>query len=718
MAPIKDGRNALNGGDGGGGSKHNQPGEVVYTGQFTELCKDTTTDNACFAEVKTAAADREANGLATHARRLKELDVRVIYISMVSFQSMRAVLFAFAAAGLNSTGYAIVSSGGGIYNVKGAGTGGSLSLPTEAEGMIALKMEHTPCLGDRCKLSAKAAEKEVKEDTNSTVQVALTETDCNAAARRQGLSIGGAGLAFSGDFATKGCYTYSAGEFAGHAFYGTGGTEDQLSEKPSCALLDDGIIRTNQLCLKVRVGFTVGTGVSNNTGTSLVVETVGVVYTDKADLRMCKNGDPPAIGPACEGGAAPVVNLQAFGKSNTTMEVRWVAASVSTSDTLKSGVRVSLFSNDPDEIDIVDTVPSGRTSMIFGLDKLKANVPYSVRVTALYDGGQVEALPTDCRDPGSCGGSLACIPDNAATRTCGCEDKQLHTMGLVGVLPEAWGCHTCLPGLDCRGGTAETTVTRKGWFVGNTGRLTGDEKHSHEKTTHPSLIPCPKDRACPGGFKVSRLLNAGSDLALIFDQCEEGFTGFECAACRPGYSYTSCIKCNVTRDEGIALAGGILLFLLGLTGIGYIVLKRASRPPLVERRFVVAFEQAEAEFGIGGSLRAFTEVFDCTTEDGVGHDNFMRALRPGGKLESVTQPELRRGGIVEFDTELQTLWAKLDNDRSGTVTAKEFLAFFFNIKRGHHSTNPIRARMARLSDWYSSSKTQTIKVRALGFIRD
>ena len=84
--------------------------------------------------------------------------------------------------------------------------------------------------------------------------IALTESDCKAAARRQGLSIGGAGWAFSGDFVTKGCYTYSAGEFAGHAFYGTGGTEDQLSEKPSCALLDDGIIRTWQLCLKVRVG--------------------------------------------------------------------------------------------------------------------------------------------------------------------------------------------------------------------------------------------------------------------------------------------------------------------------------------------------------------------------------------------------------------------------------------------------------------------------------
>ena len=1306
MAPIKDGRNALNGEDGGGGSQHNQPGEVVYTGQFTELCKDTTTDHACFAEVKTAAADREANGLATHARRLKELDVRVIYISMVSFQSMRAVLFAFAAAGLNSTGYAIVSSGGGIYNVKGAGTGGSLSLPTEAEGMIALKMEHTPCLGDRCKLSA--AEKEVKEDTNSTVQVALTETDCNAAARRQGLSIGGAGWAFSGDFATKGCYTYSAGEFAGHAFYGTGGTEDQLSEKPSCASLDDGIIRTSKLCLKVRVGFTVGTGMkesadsrnaydamyallhgigkvltssdggmgyktnqraarhaamanirstklpaskmlsgalsfnaeSNDRGHSdneadaaaisfavigthrfkgeltfapvgrmsddkrtfdplygvdigwpgqspvlptdrdltgiapavvtiawietnsssshddprratymrwalarlnadsnllpttrlelrhevlnastsgteftaacervrekagaegkpvvafisgdssqteevlgmssplptvsylsskatlanammypwlvrlgpsdsqraqaatnllrsygwtrpfmmvdeastwasslakeivsksadheikfeswyaphlqditrlnatkadlaagakyaraqgfkvimlamsvhvelavralfdegvygkgiviigfaegffsrteaafvgserivldasmglvergidrrsahaiammnewqvgegggsaflatthtayaidslqlicsaiaatikrrvspldaselmtslrttsvqgltgtikiatgsnnihsqsftitmfrvlhedVVVdnapgvgqwggyctcpsgvtygvgdennkcgslactggteseciksvnsayskrrvtcgaagrdtiekEEIGVVFANKADMRPCSGASvPPTIGPTCEDKAAPVGAAKAFGRNNASLKVTWSASSsTSTGESLKSGVRVSLSSSNPDDIPVVRKVLPGVTNAVFGLDEVKANVHYMVRVVASYDNFLVDALPTDCRDPSTCGGSLACIPDITAEKTCGCKNKEIHTMNLVKEMPpESWGCRQCLQGLECVGGTAETTVTTKGWFVGSTLGLTANNKMTHDdaeeegdggNTTHvpqitlPSLLKCSKAHSCPGGFQVSKLIGAGADVDVLFDQCGEGFTGVECAACLPGYSYTSCIKCMISRDDALMLGVGILLAIFVVAGIVYVLLRRASRPSLVERRFVVAFEKAEAEFGIGGY--AFETIFGCAAEGGIGHDEFLHALGPGGKLESVGASGTgsnRRGNIT--DAAVQALWEKLDEDGDGHIIASEFLDFFYDLKRGSGSTNPIRASLTRLGDWYSSNKTQTIKVVLITYV--
>ena len=460
-------------------------------------------------------------------------------------------------------------------------------------------------------------------------------------------------------------------------------------------------------------------GENNNTGTSIAMEKLGVVYTDKADMRVCENGDPPAIGSACEGGAAPVVNVQAFGKSNTTMEVRWVAAPASTSESLKSGVRVSLSSSDPDEIDIVDTVPSGRTNMIFGLDKLKVNVHYSVRVTALYDDGQVQAFPTDCRDTSSCGGSLACIPDNTATRTCECKDNELHTMGLVGVLPEAWGCHQCRSGLKCQGGTTETTFTAKGWFVGNTRHLTVAEPNEAGNKTEqifPSLMKCPKDGACPGGFQVSKLLEAGADLDVIFAQCEEGFTGFQCAACRQGYTYTSCVKCTIPQDGAIAIAFGLGLFILGLFIIGYIVVKRARRRPLLERRFVGAFEKAERKFGIGGSLRAFTDVFGCSAESGVSHSKFMRALKPGGKLESVTAKSSRgkrrwwhQGGSID-GAAMQTLWEKLDKDGDGIITGSEFLVWFYRLKSGKGSMNPIRARFARLGDWYFSIKTQTLKV--------
>ena len=33
----------------------------------------------------------------------------------------------------------------------------------------------------------------------------------------------------SGNWGTKGCYGYIKGEFAGHYFFGTGGTETQMS---------------------------------------------------------------------------------------------------------------------------------------------------------------------------------------------------------------------------------------------------------------------------------------------------------------------------------------------------------------------------------------------------------------------------------------------------------------------------------------------------------
>jgi hypothetical protein len=191
-----------------------------------------------------------------------------------------------------------------------------------------------------------------------------------------------------------------------------------------------------------------------------------------------------------------------------------------------------------------------------------------------------------------------------------------------------------------------------------------------------------------------------------------------CAACLPGYSYTSCVKCAVTRDEALGLAVGVLLFLLAVFGLGFFVLKCVSRPPLVERRFVVAFQKAEAEFGIGGSLRAFTEVFKCTAERGVDKAEFVRALSPGGKLESVTarisgkhSPGNGGGGTGRVaGAAVQALWEKLDEDGDGQITADEFLAFFYDLKSGSKSTNPLRARLARLYDWYGSTKTQTLKV--------
>jgi hypothetical protein len=532
---------------------------------------------------------------------------------------------------------------------------------------------------------------------------------------------------------------------------------------------------------------TIGTG--NLSGTKMVVENLGVSYTDRAAMRVCSGAVvPPAIGTACEDRAEQVEAVQAFGLNSTSLRVNWRTRAEFAN--YRSGYRLSLSSDD--DYDIVEIVPPGVKHMIFGLDRVKANVHYRVRVIALYDDGNVQATPNDCRDPKTCGGSLACIPNTTGTSTCGCSHRQIHTMKLVeGVPPEAWGCRECLDGLVCRGGTAESTVTAKGWFVGSTLGLTkfelDDTQSTHDSSKclefgfpvaqrwqsdpgccsihtnagctdnytvsmgdmcgsgswgvahftkceaasktatgerFPSLLKCAKESACPGGFPVSRLIGVGEDVDVLFSQCNDGFTGFECAACLPGYSYLSCRKCAVTRDEALALAIGVLLILLVSAGIGYVALKRASRPPLVERRFIVAFVKAEAKYGIGGSLRGFCEIFGCTAESGVGHDDFVRALTPGGKLESVTAHgagNVRpRGGGGEggggrgigrvASAAVQSLWDKLDVNGDGHITASEFLDFFYDLKRGTGSTNPLKARLSRLYRWYCSTKTQTLKV--------
>ena len=39
---------------------------------------------------------------------------------------------------------------------------------------------------------------------------------------------GGNGYQFSGGYGTKGCYAYKGGSYDNMAFYGTGGTEDEM----------------------------------------------------------------------------------------------------------------------------------------------------------------------------------------------------------------------------------------------------------------------------------------------------------------------------------------------------------------------------------------------------------------------------------------------------------------------------------------------------------
>ena len=51
-------------------------------------------------------------------------------------------------------------------------------------------------------------------------------------ARALGLQIGGAGHPFVGDWATKGLYAYSSGQYSGIAYFGTGGSERERLTMP------------------------------------------------------------------------------------------------------------------------------------------------------------------------------------------------------------------------------------------------------------------------------------------------------------------------------------------------------------------------------------------------------------------------------------------------------------------------------------------------------
>ena len=60
-----------------------------------------------------------------------------------------------------------------------------------------------------------------------------SEQACRDIAKNLGLSLGGEGYSFAGDFSVKGCYAYSSGKYAGKVYYGTGGTTEQMKKSVS-----------------------------------------------------------------------------------------------------------------------------------------------------------------------------------------------------------------------------------------------------------------------------------------------------------------------------------------------------------------------------------------------------------------------------------------------------------------------------------------------------
>ena len=56
----------------------------------------------------------------------------------------------------------------------------------------------------------------------------MTIKEARAIAEKLGLLLGGCGHAFAGDYGNKGLYAYSAGKYRGCAYFGTGGTPEQM----------------------------------------------------------------------------------------------------------------------------------------------------------------------------------------------------------------------------------------------------------------------------------------------------------------------------------------------------------------------------------------------------------------------------------------------------------------------------------------------------------
>ena len=66
-----------------------------------------------------------------------------------------------------------------------------------------------------------------------------------------GLSLGGGGLEFASDFTSKGCYSYSSGPYAGMAFFGTGGSEEEMAASVASQITAQGASRVpNNECTK------------------------------------------------------------------------------------------------------------------------------------------------------------------------------------------------------------------------------------------------------------------------------------------------------------------------------------------------------------------------------------------------------------------------------------------------------------------------------------
>ena len=415
-------------------------------------------------------------------------------------------------------------------------------------------------------------------------------------------------------------------------------------------------------------------------GTDMVVETVGVVYTDQAVLRVCKNGVPPAIGPSCAERAKPVEGVVAYAQSERALHVTWDATSAygsneSQGQQLLSGYNIIVAS--AGRVDVNVRIPRSQTNITFDQGEIRADTVYTCVVAALYDEGTVEAKGTPCSGPSTCSGSLPCLPSPTAVPTCGCSRGQLHTMDLASN-PREWGCRRCVAGLDCRGGAATSTYTVPGWFAVNVRALYlrdtytaysedigGGDNATKEgaRIERPSMFACPNKAACLGNRSVKAIAIAAKNTSIsaLYRQCADGYTGILCSACKTGHArgeHLACSKCTVSRDDAIVIILVSVGALVTVIVLAILIAKRLGRAPLLERLFIRSIEQASQRHGLDGAITLlFGDVNRSDMEgDGLSYTMFVDALRPGGSLDLHVLPS------ECIDKEAQALWKKLDTD--------------------------------------------------------
>ena len=407
---------------------------------------------------------------------------------------------------------------------------------------------------------------------------------------------------------------------------------------------------------------------------------------------------------------------------------------------LLSGYRIIIAAAGSVDVDV--RVPRTQNNATFGLGDIRADVVYTVIVRALYDDGAIQADQVSCNSPASCSGSLPCLPSKTKVPTCDCSSNMLHTMGLERK-PQLVGCRRCVPGLVCRGGGVSSTFTAPGWFAVNARKLTliteddaadgiaantddtpltqTSASASTTGTTgstvaeKSSMFRCPNKDACLGGWSVAQLkMNAqNASFHALYSQCADGYTGILCTACIEGYARggdSVCSKCTVSRNDALLIILCSVFVIIMVVAIAIVAAKRAGRAPLLERAFLRVMTNATKRRGVEGAINLFFSSDagedDSTTrrggegeeggeggeggegEDGGGlsYDRFVTALRPGGSL-ALSVPS------AIIDNEARSLWLKLDEDGDGAITSDELLAFFFKVKSGHKSANPVRVQV-------------------------